>query len=190
MKTFTASNGVRAQIAEGGSIRWAAPGSETFGNLYDYSVGSLLDVALAEFYRFRDDERVGRWRSSADPTWTAVVQSGSNMVIFRNDDGDRAFTASDRKDSLHQWSGDLREIAREYFAAHPEPKPLPDVDGIYAVSPQVHPYERLIQRRDGQWLHLRRSASEFENDNISAEVIAQSAVDDGRLTRLVPEVAS
>lgn len=184
--TFTASNGITVYVRDGGTVQFQHGTRKESCGILQVFPHSEWWQALREFFRAEDDERLSRWRSSESPEWTAIVQDGSNWIYFRHEDGEREFSVGPEGAGLNAWAPELKAVAREYFDAHPKDKPLPEVDGIYAVSPRVHPYERLIQRRDGEWIHLRRSAGEF-NELITAQTIAQSAANEGRLTRLVPE---
>lgn len=88
---------------------------------------SYLDPAqidtLREFFRAEEDERLGRWRSTVDAAWTAAVDAETGWVTFRHEDGLREFIVESRQSSLGRWTLNLQRIAREYFDAHPEPKP-------------------------------------------------------------------
>ncbi|MBK7556241.1 MAG: hypothetical protein IPI55_17075 [Flavobacteriales bacterium] len=145
--------------------------------------------ALREFFQQERDLELGRWRWPENPDYVVYHgNSGSDAVWVHNEREDGAIQSSARN------SGDAGETdyfaaTRAYFAAHPEPKPWMEVpDGVYAVSAQVHPRERLLQKRDGEWLYLYRSDRMSPVEVMSAESVAKIALSEKRLTRLTPEV--
>lgn len=78
-------------------------------------------VALREFFRGEDDERLGRWRWPENP----------NYVVYPYEDGDAA-VLDERGPGVHVYSRvatvakittDRARAAQAYFDAHPEPKP-------------------------------------------------------------------
>lgn len=179
--SFTASNGMTVERDHNNDV------------VIDRSIGCasvfMADgtaLALREFFQHERDEELGRWRWPENPDYVVYPRARAVLVLSES----TGVTLRAERGQFSAREATVFGAASAYFEAHPERKPPPEIDGIYAVSPNVHPYERLIQRRNGEWIHLRRSASEFETDNISAQSIAQSAVDEGRLTRLVAEHAS
>ena len=54
------------------------------------------------------------------------MQADSGYVIFRHDDGERGFSVAPYQSNMPSWARELQEVAREYFDAHPEPKPWHD----------------------------------------------------------------
>lgn len=190
---FTSSNGGTVEML--GNRRMIVTDMNAYQLSESASVkshSSWLDPAqietLREFFQHERDQELGQWRSAIDPGWTAV--ENGRYVQFRHDDCKRAFSLDRNAPDFNGWSPALREIGHEWFAAHPEPKPwmlLPE--GVYAISPQVHPYERLLQFRDGNWLHLYRGPADGAAEPHTAEWCAEKAHKDGRLTRLVPEAA-
>lgn len=82
--------------------------------------------SLREYFRDERDRELGRWRSQSDSSWTAVVNKSESEVYFRNDDGLREFIVHLETRTYGQWVEELREIAKEYLAAHPEKKPWYD----------------------------------------------------------------
>lgn len=134
MNDFTASNGVRIRHREG-MIEWAAPGSDTFGVLNGYVLGSVLDVALTEAYRTGEDMSLGRWRWPENPDYVVYPQPSSaqrdvfgsdiDLVITRGVDGlAKGYVRADDQGgppAAHRYEHIL--AARAYFDAHPEIKP-------------------------------------------------------------------
>jgi len=120
--TFTASNGLMVERHEDDRIVVFEGSAIPVMRTYKASVH--VD-ALREFFQHEKDEHLGRWRSSADPRWTAVRRD--KFAYFQCEDGIRSFNIHlDREATLNAWNDDLRAIAREYIAAHPEPKPWHD----------------------------------------------------------------
>jgi len=64
---------------------------------------------------------------------------------------------------------------------------LPVAPGFYTVSPDAHPYERILVLRGKGWHHLfTPPLCAAEVDRFTPEEIARSAAKDGGLTRLEP----
>lgn len=195
MNDFTASNGVvirrhetvvgiRRSVEDTDPVR--VPGYAQPERVQTYLDPRQWD-AIAEAVQAAADERLGRWRWPENPDY--VVQpftggSGWNALCESTCVSDTFLS----RDAVINSPSYLAPAVLAYFDAHPEPKPLPTVEGVYAMRPRVHLYERLIMLRGGQWLHLYTSASEFA-EGISAEQVARTAVDEGRLTLLTPEVS-
>lgn len=119
MNYFTASNGMTIRSTSDGHIQ-VEESTRTA-----WMVPVATSEALREFFRAEEDARLGVWRSQDDPTWTARRQG--DIVYFVNSDHQRAFHIALVNEAWkHQWSDDLRAIAREYISAHPEPKPWHD----------------------------------------------------------------
>lgn len=184
--TFTASNGVT--VTKKGRFSLAV---ERFGTDRLLNINAERADALREFFQQEKDAELGRWRWSENPDYVVYLDNGAAVVVDESDPR-RGNDRIPRRycEDPHGSLGWGEDAARAYFQVHPERKSLPEVDGIYAVSPDVHPYERLIQRRDGEWVHLYRSDRPEGMGDITAEYVAQVAVNEGRLTRLVAEDAS
>ena len=98
--------------------------SEEFSNhapRETYLIQSQYEAARA-FFQAERDEQLGRWRDpenpdcicypvAGDPDDIWVVYEGSGLAYMR--ERNQAFYAGNR----------FSEVARRYFAAHPEPKP-------------------------------------------------------------------
>lgn len=194
MNDFTASNGVIIREHPGAvGVRRSAedlapvpvPGFNRPERTQTYLDPRQWE-AIAEAVQAETDERLGRWRWPKNPDYVVYPCPVRTRVRVLRETGTGDLEWVDKGDGR---SYEFVHAARAYFDAHPEPKPLPTVEGVYAMHPQVHLYERLIMLRGGKWLHLHTSASQFA-DGPTAEQIARTAVDEGRLTLLVPEVSS
>lgn len=185
MSEFTASNGRVIRRSEkpvaGGSHVSLVFGAS--GHDGTFTMTGPQEDALREFFRAEEDKRLGRWRSTIDAAWTAVVQADSGYVVFRHDDGERGFSVAPDQSNMPSWTRELQEVAREYFDAHPEPKPWRDAkDGeIWAltIGPNTDAYEY-----DASNAYFVRVSSHGTR-GIS---MASFGVTDGR--RIWPEVAS
>ena len=111
MNLYTASNGVGLTITRDRAVRWR-PGIPP----------DLVSSALREYFQAERDEELGRWRDpenpdcicypvAGDPDDIWVVYEGSGLAYMR--ERNQAFYAGNK----------FSEVARRYFAAHPEPKP-------------------------------------------------------------------
>lgn len=168
MEKFTASNGLT-----------------NLDVILDEYTSEVVD-ALREFFQYERDQELGRWRWPKNP----------DVVVYASNVDENRVRALSELTGQSEWSQRGSEsndwydrAARAYFAAHPEPKPWMEVtEGVYAVTPQAHTYERLLLFRNGEWLHLYKSPNEGECDPHTAEWVAKIAYMEGRLTRMVPEV--
>ncbi len=130
MNDFTASNGVRfKELNE--RLKWSTDlypswhdiGEDPGGDGAGYGVGSLLDDALVEYYRSREDERLGRWRWPGNPDYVVYPpEPGFDFDAFVVDEVAGASSEFRRGGEFRRSSG-MRDAADAYFAAHPAPKP-------------------------------------------------------------------
>lgn len=120
MNEYTASNGVKVSIDDD-HVHFK--GTRITSPVW-FRDGELQ--ALREFFRDERDEELGRWRSDADPNWTAVLVEDVKVVEFRHDDGVHTFNVHAESKDMSSWTPALQAIGREYFAAHPAPKPWQD----------------------------------------------------------------
>jgi hypothetical protein len=122
MNEYTASNGVRVQMHKDASMYFVGPND---------ALGSDSVEAAREFFRFEEDERLGRWRWPENQNYVVYpaahdpngdLPGGVNVVVDGSGDMD-----------FYSLSGDFQipekpnvttgKAARAYFDAHPEPKP-------------------------------------------------------------------
>ena len=146
--TFEASNGMKVERDEDGGV-WIDRGGAS-ASLFMRD-GTAL--ALREYFRAEEDERLGLWRSTVDPEWTAKSHE-SGWVYFRNDMTDRAFSINkvDPERTTKRWTADLQEIARDYLAAHEPPKPGDEAkDGEYWELTFEGGHKGLFKRCAGVW---------------------------------------
>lgn len=114
---FTASNRVRVNV-DGERVDVVAPvGADPFEPVE----GAV--TALREFFQHERDQELGRWRWPEYPEYVVYPSAfDENEVVVLSEEG----AATE-----HVWRGQerpgsyLHDAARAYFAAHPEPKPLP-----------------------------------------------------------------
>lgn len=80
--------------------------------------------ALREFFQAERDESLGRWRSKEHPDYVVYQNRHGQVNVLYEPDGlsSRAYGRGEFPGT----SGRFPDIAAEYFAAHPEPKPWHD----------------------------------------------------------------
>jgi hypothetical protein len=140
MNDFTASNGIGVEINDEEQIVFAV-GNRPITPIWTDS--SELK-ALREFFRAEEDERLGRWRDARYPDFAVYPQpvdpsrGAVRGVTILSERIPRIYTAWE--DNLRTFYGDsedeetrrtARDVAAAYFDAHPEPKPLPTIPGLY-----------------------------------------------------------
>lgn len=153
MSEFTASNGITIG-SDSGRVQW-----KTDGRAYDleeFASGSDLDVALSEWYRAREDERLGRWRWPADPGYV-VYQSSNGVHVVRESDGLSLFYA-ERAVAEKYPDYDPARAAAAYFEAHPERRPWEDakpgeVWELTLSDEEPHPY---LVAGNGRFIDVHR----------------------------------
>lgn len=170
MREFKASNGWH--IDEDGMLRGS------YGDRILLRSGT--NYARQFFQELRDHE-LGRWR---DPELTQAVcypsEHGVSVLVFHERYGEsRVFYRGDN-------FGDtaVEQVAKRYFEAHPQHKPLPTAEGFYVnrsmFVPQATTAIILVHFGDAGW--------GFEYDlGSDATDLAQKWHDAGELVRLVPE---
>ncbi len=134
MNDYVADNGVVLTGTDDDSIRWHPGISQR-----------RASEALREYFQAERDQELGRWRDpenpdcicypvAGDPDDIWVVYEGSGLAYMR--ERNQAFYAGNK----------FSEVARRYFAAHPEPKPWhaarPDCDEIWVLT--IHGCEQPV----------------------------------------------
>lgn len=119
--TYTASNGVEISNVRA-YFQWA--GRNDSGNL-GYGADSRVDQAMAEWYRHREDERLGRVRLLNCPDNPIYPVNGGEIVRVL-DEVAGVVTQWERRDFDGSWvpSGESARAAEAYFnSLEPTPKP-------------------------------------------------------------------
>src|SRR5690625_1001900 len=125
---FTASNGTR--IRSRGFPHPIEVDDSTFGwqPLKHYVGGSMMHNAMAEWYRHRNDEHLGRWRDPENTNNVVYPLYDNSVRVLREATG-VGETVKRRVQNANQErniSPSAKASARRYFDAHPEPKPWHD----------------------------------------------------------------
>lgn len=130
---FTASNGIKVvERYESKRVYLHDTNGKNLMENWDF-IGTRDTVALAEYYRAKEDERLGRWRSARHPEYVVAQsdqsragRSGSWVSILHEPTHfERLASRSTVISSLDRHWPDMKfgEVAEEFFDAHPEPKP-------------------------------------------------------------------
>lgn len=125
MEEFTASNGISIREGEWGYYEYMVKNGTVYSEAGRYAAGSPLDLAMGEYYRAKEDERLGRWRYNRN----IVVYAGSGSVRVLDEQGGHVTNEFHRAHFTKpegELSNVFRHAARAYFDAHPEPKPWHD----------------------------------------------------------------
>ena len=112
MKDFTASNGVRVRRIND----WTVDVEATF---------ERYGVAIREFLRAEEDERLGRWRWPESPQWVLYPDEDGGVVALDESTGESTSTLSRLTVSAFPDAWGC-PAARAYFDAHPGSKPWHD----------------------------------------------------------------
>ena len=180
MNEFVASNGMRLRVAGDGSVRWE-PGTPP----------TRVTAALREFFLAERDAELGRWRSKWLPLYVvypskgnedheAAFGDGLDCVILRETDGAmKGYVAAE--DGWPEGRGggnEWRVVAREYIAAHPEPKPWHDAQPgeVWVVKTDSQPEQAMT-------VHM----GDFDSNDLRVP-ITSSLIESAR--RIWPEVQS
>ena len=77
---------------------------------------------LQAFFRAERDETLGRWRDPKNPDYVVYPLADGTVMIFNEQSQYREFWS--RKGTReYELKGGFADVARRYFAAHPEPNP-------------------------------------------------------------------
>ena len=122
MNAFIASNGWRVSVSE-------VPGKaeiDIYG-AHDAQVLNLLPSqldALREFFLDERDAELGRWRSKEQPSVVAWPEpEDADRVFLLDEDKPEWVLVSRPRPGSYADAVGIWAVAREFFAAHPEPKP-------------------------------------------------------------------
>lgn len=124
MEQYKASNGYRVELNDEGDLTIKnADGENTltrYGHLDDYD-----QLALREFFRAEEDERLGRWRWPENPDYVVYPDGTSRRVVREPDGQSMSVSLHDRK-VMTTYLDSYVGAARAFDSAHPEPKPWHD----------------------------------------------------------------
>ena len=139
MNDYVADNGASVHLDSNGRMTFRRDSPLCVNTLEAFWV-----QAAREFFQAERDEELGRWRDpenpdcicypvAGDPDDIWVVYEGSGLAYMR--ERNQAFYAGNK----------FSEVARRYFAAHPEPKPWegaePGEFWILTVDEKTNPYK-------------------------------------------------
>ena len=111
-------NEVQVDLDDDGRVRLRRAGG-------DEGVYTLETTeALRAFFQAERDETLGRWRDPKNPDYVVYPLADGTVMIFNEQSQYREFWS--RKGTReYELKGGSADVARRYFAAHPEPKPRP-----------------------------------------------------------------
>lgn len=172
-ETFKASNGV--ELDEYGE--WAG------GNMH--STEEEENAARIEFYQHLRDKELGRWRWPENPDYVVYkapagerVPDARHVTVSNESNGEAAWLFEVGSGGVSGGDSWARDAARDYFAAHPEPKkPWHD----------AKPGEAWVITYGGDEHAVISDGSYFLWEAGSEQPIDDSRITDGR--RIYPEVA-
>lgn len=169
-ETFTASNGWF--IDDGGELRG------TFGDKVLYA--SDVDEAQQFFQELRDHE-LGRWRDPENPECVVYPKDRDFVVVVDESTGASVGLTRDDIDNFVVSTLCVR-VAKRYFEANPQHKPLPTTPGMYG-------YRSAFGTRGCSCVLELTASGEWVMANLTVDerVTAQEWHDAGELVRLVPE---
>lgn len=120
MTDFVASNGIRVYLDEHGGVEWS--GGSRLGE-----PKNVVTQAFREFFQAERDSELGRWRSKEHPEYVAYPKHDGSVRVVLEATGEGADHWRNRESGVLMGAA----VAREWFAAHPEPKSFPSEPGAY-----------------------------------------------------------
>ena len=114
-----------------------------------------MDELRAGFQAERD-EALGRWRDPEHPDLVCYPVAGDLDAVWVMYEGD-GLAYMREKDQVFYAGNEFSEVARRYFAAHPEPKPKPWEDAqpgefwILTVDEKTNPYKIWTDTQRLRW---------------------------------------
>lgn len=128
-EVFTASNAIEIRAGRNGAIEFSTREGQ-FSPIAGYQKGSFSDQALAEYYQWRHDQKLERWRHNQH----LVVYPGGPDEPYRRGRGRSVMVLDERTSRTYQrFDGTCAEqsdewdiAAHAYFTAHPVRKPWHD----------------------------------------------------------------
>ncbi|MFL0711628.1 MAG: hypothetical protein ACJLS2_02295 [Microcella pacifica] len=118
---FTASNGTEVTTHSDGYL--VAVSSAGATEATSSPVRGM--TALRELFQAERDASLGRWRSKEHPDYVVYQDPENADSIFLLDESAPEWVQVERPQGgrLSEWNEGIWAVAREFFAAHPEPKP-------------------------------------------------------------------
>ena len=100
--------------------------------------------ALREYFQAERDEQLGRWRDPESPNLVCYPVAGDLDTVWVLNEVDGLAYMRERNQAFYAGNR-FSEVARRYFAAHPEPKPWEDAQPgefwILTVDEKTDPYK-------------------------------------------------
>lgn len=151
MTDFTASNGVGV-FFKGLDAQVVVP-----REWYVASLSPKALSALSEFFSHQRDIELGRWRSKQHPTVVVYPDPLDADNAFVLDEDNAEWGEVSRMARLAPTAGDSAffAAAREFFAAHPEPKPWHNAQPgeLWALTGAGGLEQAWLRTRDERWAH-------------------------------------
>lgn len=123
MSEFVASNGIRVRVEKAfGDLEMIGAGGPH--RSWEFVVNSAGVEALREFFLAERDVELGRWRSKEHPECVVLVNCQKQATVVSEKTG--AMSRPFGRGEFPGTYGEFANIAAEFFAAHPEPKPWHD----------------------------------------------------------------
>lgn len=122
---FVASNGIRIRYGEYKGYFFATKHGDHYEEVGHYAAGSLVDAAMAEYYRAKEDERLGRWRWPEYPEYVVYAPRDFTHYVRVLDESGAVWDVVYRE-GVEDRGSLTAQAAHAYFDAHPEPKPWHD----------------------------------------------------------------
>lgn len=157
MDDFTASNGWHLASLGDGQVRLSR---DVVGDSRQRVAWLTPDEAqaLREYFLSQEDALNLRWRSQTASQFVVYDHGDGRVRVMRDTDGN---SYSFDRDSIHRFylPNDaeiaFQRIAREFFAAHPEPKPWHDAQPgeLWALTGWGGLEQAWLRTREERWQH-------------------------------------
>ena len=164
---FTATNGIRIDSYVGLDAKQYMVGrfgeNPITGTTFTHVTASAEGIeALREFFRHEEDERLSRWRSNVDTDIVGyAVDDASIRLVDEATHGNTSMFYRTDTDGL----GPLSKAAREYFDAHPEPKPWDDgrFGEVWILTDEAGVQMPATFQAPGSWMFHGSMSSRFRD---------------------------
>lgn len=123
---FEASNGIKIGAPHLGYLQWE--GKYTEGDM-GYALNSGVGRATAEFFQAQRDKELGRWRSKENPDWVVYpsrregTHGKGRAIQVYSETLNKVWDVLETSPVNRIRTGIHLDVAREWFKAHPVPKP-------------------------------------------------------------------